>query len=186
MYYTPSIGLRGLNPSVAIELAAIGSYPAPVLPLPPLEEDVDPLPLDVPLPLPEVPEGLPNVDEPEVDEEDEELPKLDEPEPALPVEDPKEDDGDDPVDELPNEEEGEPEGALPNPDADPEELDPDGEEPDVELPLDVLLDPISGICWDAFIPIPLAKEGAAPPPPNPELAALGSYLAPVLMELLGS
>lgn len=110
-----------------------------------------------------------------------ELPELAEPK----VDDPE------PDEELPKEDD-DPDVALPNPVAPPDELpeellpNPEADDPVVELPLDVLFEPMSGICCEAFKPIPLANDGAAPPPPNPEFAALGSYLAPVLMTLSGS
>jgi hypothetical protein len=46
--------------------------------------------------------------------------------------------------------------------------------------------PPVGVFWEACMFIPLAKDGAEPPVPGPEFAALGSYFAPVLTTLLGS
>lgn len=45
--------------------------------------------------------------------------------------------------------------------------------------------PPDGMFWEAFKPIPFAKDGEEPPVPGPEFAALGSYLAPVFITLFG-
>ena len=80
-----------------------------------------------------------------------------------------------------------PEGDEPLPEPDPELDGPDPDDPEL-LPEDPKAAVPGGSCCWAFIPIPLAKEGEEPPleAPIPELAAFGSYLAPVLITLLGS